>query len=189
MFASSIAPPQSPQRRLDLPHRNRSTLTNSSDEAEANSAPPRRFCTHRCILSFIRSHRAADARYRAAMAGLHRRRRRPPLHQRRLFPCHCFLDDDFHTGASCCCCSGSRSRYCCCSGSRSCRDSVLAVGRAAALLLLSFMLLLCSCSRLRCCCCCTTSGSYRSCCFSTRSRCYCTTCSLLLHSLLERLLI
>ena len=38
MFASSIAPPQSPQRRLDLPHRNRSTLTNSSDEAVANSA-------------------------------------------------------------------------------------------------------------------------------------------------------
>ncbi len=32
-FASSIAPPQSPQRRLDLPHRNRSTLTNSSNEA------------------------------------------------------------------------------------------------------------------------------------------------------------
>ena len=67
-FASSIAPPQSPQRRLDLPHRNRSTLTNSSDEAEANSAPPRRFCTHRCILSFIRSHGAAGARYRADMA-------------------------------------------------------------------------------------------------------------------------
>ena len=51
------------------------------------------------------------------------------------------------------------------------------------------VLLLCSCSRLRCCCCCTTSGSYRSCCFSTRSRCYCTTCSLLVRSLLERLLI
>ena len=67
-FASSIAPPQSPQRRLDLPHRNRSTLTNSSDEAEANSAPPRRFCTHRCILSFIRSHGAVSARYRADMA-------------------------------------------------------------------------------------------------------------------------
>ena len=30
----SIAPPPSPQHRLDLPHRNRSTLTNSSDEAE-----------------------------------------------------------------------------------------------------------------------------------------------------------
>ena len=51
-FASSIAPPQSPQRHLDLPHRNRSTLTNSSDEAEANSAPPRRFCTHRYIFIF-----------------------------------------------------------------------------------------------------------------------------------------
>ena len=68
MFASSIAPPQSPQRYLDLPHRNRNTLTNSSDEAEANSAPPRRFCTHHCILSFIRSHGAADVRYRADMA-------------------------------------------------------------------------------------------------------------------------
>ena len=67
-FALSITPPQSPQRRLDLPHRNRSTLTNSSDEAEANSVPPRRFCTHRCILSFIRSHGAAGARYRADMA-------------------------------------------------------------------------------------------------------------------------
>ena len=86
MFASSIAPPQSPQRRLDLPHRNRSTLTNSSDEAEANSAPPRRFCTHRCILSFIRSHGAAGARYRADMACLHRRRRRRPHHPRRLSP-------------------------------------------------------------------------------------------------------
>ena len=85
-FASSITPPQSPQRRLDLPHRNRSTLTNSSDEAEANSAPPRRFCTYRCILSFIRSHGAAGARYRADMAGLHRRRRRRPHHPRRLSP-------------------------------------------------------------------------------------------------------
>ena len=85
-FASSIAPPQSPQRRLDLPHRNRITLTNSSDEAEANSAPPRRFCTHRCILSFIRSHGAAGARYRADMACLHRRRRRRPHHPRRLSP-------------------------------------------------------------------------------------------------------
>ena len=72
-------------------------------------------------------------------------------------PCHCFLGDDFHNGTSCSC-FGSRSRC----------GSVLAIGRAAALLLLSFMLLLCSCSRLRCCCC-TTSGSYRSCCFSTRS--------------------
>ena len=94
-------------------------------------------------------------------------------------PCRCFLGGDFHNGTSCSC-SGSRSRC----------GSVLAVGRAAALLLLSFVLLLCSCSRLRsCCCCCTTSGSYRSCCFSTRSRCYCTTCSLLVRSLLERLLI
>ena len=93
-------------------------------------------------------------------------------------PCRCFLGGDFHNGTSCSC-SGSRSRC----------GSVLAIGRAAALLLLSFVLLLCSCSRLRCCCCCTTSGSYRSCCFSTRSRCYCTTCSLLVRSLLERLLI
>ena len=85
-FASSIAPPQSPQRRLDLPHRNRSTLTNSSDEAEANSAPPRRFRTHRCTLSFIRSHGAAGARYRADMACLHRRRRRWPHHARHLSP-------------------------------------------------------------------------------------------------------
>ena len=79
-FASSIAPPQSPQRHLDLPHRNRSTLTNSSGEAEANSAPPRRFCTHRCILSFIRSQGAAGARHRANMACIHRRRRRRPHH-------------------------------------------------------------------------------------------------------------
>ena len=86
-------------------------------------------------------------------------------------PCRCFLGGDFHNGTSCSC-SGSRSRC----------GSVLAVGRAAALLLLSFVLLLCSCSRLRRCCCCTTSGSYRSCCFSTRSRCYCTTCSLLVRS-------
>ena len=94
-------------------------------------------------------------------------------------PCRCFLGGDFHNGTSCSC-SGSRSRC----------GSVLAVGHAAALLLLSFMLLLCSCSRLRCCCCCcTTSGSYRSCCFSTRSRCYCMICSLLVRSLLERLLI
>ena len=99
-FASSIAPPQSPQRRLDLPHRNRSTLTNSSDEAEANSAPPRRFCTHRCILSFIRSHGAAGARYRADMACLHRRRRRRPHHPRRLSPCRCFLGGDFHNSTS-----------------------------------------------------------------------------------------
>ena len=79
-FTSSIAPPPSPQRRLDLTHRNRSTLTNSYDEAEANSAPPRRFCTHCCILSFIRSHGAAGARYRADMACLHRRRRCRPHH-------------------------------------------------------------------------------------------------------------
>lgn len=85
-FAWSIAPPPSPQRHLDLPHRNRSTLTNSTDEAEAHSVPPRRFCTHRCILSFIRSHGAAGALYRAAMAGLHRRRRHRPLHPRRLSP-------------------------------------------------------------------------------------------------------
>ena len=85
-FALSIAPPQSPQRRLDLHHRNRSTLTNSSDEAEANSAPPRRFCTHRYILSFIRSHGTAGARYRADMACLHRWRRRRPHHPRRLSP-------------------------------------------------------------------------------------------------------
>ena len=91
-------------------------------------------------------------------------------------PCRCFLGGDFHNGTSWSC-SGSRSRC----------GSVLAVGRAAALLLLSFVLLLFSCSRLRCCC--TTSGSYRSCCFSTRSRCYCMTCSLLVRSLLERLLI
>ena len=62
-FTSSIAPPQSPQRRVDLPHWNRSTLTNSSNEVEANSVPPMRFCTHRFILSFIRSHGAAGARY------------------------------------------------------------------------------------------------------------------------------
>lgn len=68
-FASSIAPPESPQRRLDLPHQNRSTLTNSSDEAEANSAPPRRFCTHQ-----------------TDMVCLHRRRRRRPHHPRRLSP-------------------------------------------------------------------------------------------------------
>ena len=93
-------------------------------------------------------------------------------------PCRCFLGGDFHNGTSCSC-SGSRLRC----------GSVLVVGRAAALLLLSFVLLLCSCSRLRFCCCCTTSGSYRSCCFTTRSRCYYTTCSLLVRSLLECLLI
>ena len=93
-------------------------------------------------------------------------------------PCHCFLGGNLHTGTSYSC-SGSRSRC----------GSVLAISRAATLLLILFMLLLCSCSRLRCCCCCTTSGSYRSCCFSTRSQCYCTTCSLLVSSLLERLLI
>lgn len=86
VFASSIAPPPSPQRHLDLPHRNDSTLTNSYDEAEAYSTKPRRFCTHRCILSFIRSHGAAGARYRAAMAGLHRWRRHWPLPPRRLSP-------------------------------------------------------------------------------------------------------
>ena len=92
-------------------------------------------------------------------------------------PCRCFLGGDFHNGTSCSC-SGSRSRC----------GSVLVVGRAAALLLLSFVLLLCSCARLRCCCC-TTSDSYRSCCFGTRSWCYCTTCSLLVCSLPKCLLI
>ena len=93
-------------------------------------------------------------------------------------PYRCFLGGKFHNGTSCSC-SGSRSRC----------GSVLAIGHAAALLLLSFMLLLYSCSFLRYYYCCTTSGNYRSCCFSTRSRCYCTTCSLLVRSLLERLLI
>ena len=66
--------------------------------------------------------------------------------------------------------------------------SAITVGRAAAPLLLSFVLLLCSCSCSHCCCW-TTSDSYRSCYFSTRSRfCY-TTCSVLVCSLLERLLI
>ena len=66
--------------------------------------------------------------------------------------------------------------------------SAIAVGRAAAPLLLSFVLLLCSFSR-SCYCCYTTFGSYRSCCFSTHSRFCCMTCSLLVRSLLERLLI
>ena len=113
-------------------------------------------------------------------------------------PCRFFLDGNFHTGISCSC-SSSRSHY----------GFVLVVGRAATLLLLSFVLLLysaiafgraaaslflsfvfllCSCSRSRCCCC-TTSGSYMSCYFSARSRCCCMTCSLLVRSLLERLLI
>ena len=177
-FASSIAPPPSPQRRLDLPHQNLITLTNSSNEAEANSAPPRRFCTHRCILSFfdltglpvLDTEQTWRVSIDGAVAGNFIHGVSPP--------CRCFIGGDFHNGTSCSC-SGSCLRC----------GSVLAVGRAAALLLLSFMLLLCSCSRLCCCCCCTTSGSYRSCCFSTRSQCYCMTCSLLVRSLLERLLI
>ena len=131
MFASSIAPPQSAQCRLDLPHRNRSTLTNSSDEAEANSAPPRRFCTHRCILSFIRSHGAAGARYRADMACLHRRCRRRPHHPWRLSP---------HVVAS----SAATS-------TTALAAAAPALARAAALFLLSVALLHCSCFRSCCC--------------------------------------
>ena len=39
MIASSIVAAPSPQHRLKLLHRNRSILTDSSDEAEAYSAP------------------------------------------------------------------------------------------------------------------------------------------------------
>ena len=46
-IASSIAAAPSPQRHLNLLHRNRSILTDSSDEAEAYSAPPKRLYTHR----------------------------------------------------------------------------------------------------------------------------------------------
>ena len=114
-------------------------------------------------------------------------------------PCRCFLGGNFHNGTSCSC-SGSRLRC----------GSVLAVGRAAALLLLSFVLLLCCyCCQSRCC-----SNialvhaatllslaltllllllhdlrQLQELLLSTRSRCYCTTGSLLVRSLLERLLI
>ena len=44
-IASSIAAAPSPQRRLNLLHRNHSILTDSSDEAEAYSAPPKRLYT------------------------------------------------------------------------------------------------------------------------------------------------
>ena len=47
-IASSIAAAPSPQRRLNLLHRNCSILTDSSDEAEAYSAPPKRLYIH-CI--------------------------------------------------------------------------------------------------------------------------------------------
>ena len=47
MIASSIAAAPSPQHRLNLLHRNRSILTDSSDETEAYSAPPKRMYTHR----------------------------------------------------------------------------------------------------------------------------------------------
>ena len=46
-IASSIAAAPSPQRRLYLLHWNRNILTDSSDEAEAYSAPPKRLYTHR----------------------------------------------------------------------------------------------------------------------------------------------
>ena len=46
-IASSIAAAPSPQRRLNLLQWNRSILTDSSDEAEAYSAPPKRLYTHR----------------------------------------------------------------------------------------------------------------------------------------------
>ena len=46
-IASSIAAAPSPQRRLNRLHRNRSILNDSSDEAEAYSAPPKRMYTHR----------------------------------------------------------------------------------------------------------------------------------------------
>ena len=49
-IASSIAAAPSPQRRLNLLHRNCSILTDSSDEAEAYSAPPKRLYTHRIAL-------------------------------------------------------------------------------------------------------------------------------------------
>ena len=130
MFASSIAPPQSPQRRLDLPHRNRSTLTNSSDEAEANSAPPRRFCTHRCILSFIRSHGAASARYRADMAS-------PSTV---LLPATSSTASLPHVVAS----SAATS-------TTALAAAAPALARAAALFLLSVALLRCSCFRSCCC--------------------------------------
>ena len=103
-------------------------------------------------------------------------------------PFHCFLGGDFHASTSCSC-SGSRSR-CGSVLAINCATALLlllcvlllfsdiVVGHAVASLLLLFVLLLWSCSR-SCCCCCTTFGSYRSCCFSTRSWCYCTTCPLL----------
>ena len=47
MIASSITAAPSPQRHLNLLHRNRGILTDSSDEAEAYSAPPKRLYTHR----------------------------------------------------------------------------------------------------------------------------------------------
>ena len=46
-IASSIVAAPSPQRRLNLLHRNRRILTGSSDEAEAYSAQPKRLYTHR----------------------------------------------------------------------------------------------------------------------------------------------
>ena len=46
-IASSIAAAPSPQCRPNLLHRNRSIRTDSSDEAEAYSAPPKRLYTHR----------------------------------------------------------------------------------------------------------------------------------------------
>ena len=47
MIASSIVAAPSPQCHLNLLHRNRSILTDSSDKAEAYSAPPKRLYTHR----------------------------------------------------------------------------------------------------------------------------------------------
>ena len=46
-ITSSITAAPSPQRRLNLLHRNRNILTDSSDEVEAYSAPPKRLYTHR----------------------------------------------------------------------------------------------------------------------------------------------
>ena len=47
MIASSIVAAPSPQHRLNLLHWNNNILTDSSDEAEAYSAPPKRLYTHR----------------------------------------------------------------------------------------------------------------------------------------------
>ena len=180
MIASSIMAAPSPQRRINLLHRNRSILTDSSDEAKAYSAPPKRFLSstsrrRRCSIphphgaATLKPAPRATSPRRLSSSARPLRWRRPYQPDLLLLLLWLLLD---HSPS--CCCSGSRSLTRAAAAPALARDAAAApaLARSLALLLLlrlsldrslaQLLLLRLSlvCSRCSCCspprsCCCS----------------------------------